>query len=84
MDRLKPEIENKMARYFPAHFKDNEAERKAYLDKILGCVRVSHKHDRKYITIFDLALSDSDLADLDWFILKALFASQPQYGKNSE
>ncbi|OWA49889.1 putative Transient receptor potential cation channel subfamily M member 3 [Hypsibius exemplaris] len=79
LDHIKPEIENKMIRYFPAEFKDNEPERIAYLLKILGCVRVSHKQDRKYIMIFDLALSDSDLADLDWYILKALFACQSQF-----
>ncbi|XP_055336470.1 transient receptor potential cation channel subfamily M member 3-like [Paramacrobiotus metropolitanus] len=82
MNHLKPEIENKMTRYFPGYFKENESERKAYMEKILKCVEVSHKYDRKYITIFDLALTDSDLADLDWFILKALFACQPQYAIN--
>ena len=80
MHHIKPEIENKMIRYFPSDFKDNETERHAYLEKILQCVSASHKQDRKYITICDLALSDADLADLDWFILKALFACQSPYG----
>lgn len=48
--------------------------------KLLDCMRLDHQDEQHFITLLDSARASSDLADLDLYILRAIFGSQKTRG----
>ncbi|XP_052825070.1 transient receptor potential cation channel subfamily M member 2 [Octopus bimaculoides] len=73
---LKPELIKRISKTFPDDFKENDIARNAFRDKILECVKYSQEGEQTFLTFVNTKGWDSNLKDLDKYILKALFRSK--------
>lgn len=77
---LKPELIKRITKTFPDDFKENDIARNAFRDKILECVKCSQEGDQTFLTFVNTKGWDSNLKDLDKYILRALFRSEKLSG----
>ncbi|XP_076076624.1 transient receptor potential cation channel subfamily M member-like 2 isoform X3 [Mytilus galloprovincialis] len=73
---LKPELLKMIVHTFPNTFKENDFAKNVLRDKILECVSLATEDERTFVTILNTQGWDANLADLDKYILKALFKSE--------
>ncbi|OQV16369.1 putative Transient receptor potential cation channel subfamily M member 5 [Hypsibius exemplaris] len=74
---ITPEILKRLETMFPKMKQGSDEDRQECCQKLLDCMRLdSAQEDEHYITILDLTRASSDLADIDLYILKAIFGSQ--------
>ncbi|KAL3880135.1 hypothetical protein ACJMK2_032401 [Sinanodonta woodiana] len=73
---LKPELIKMISKFYPKEFQDNDFGKNEFRDKIIDCVHLANEGEQTFLTVVNMKGHDSNLRDLDKFILRALFKSE--------
>ncbi|XP_055337468.1 transient receptor potential cation channel subfamily M member 3-like isoform X2 [Paramacrobiotus metropolitanus] len=76
LQKLTPEVLKRLEVLFPRGKQWEQDEKTECCNKMIDCMRMAYQDDLSYVTILDLSRSSSDLADIDLYILRAIFSSQ--------